>query len=95
MTSFEAPKAWTWTDARGLLFEATTAPDRLLTTDLGKPRTPEELQDFVMQQALRESCERVATLLNEAGLSLEDVQHLDPNRHRVNQVGKYLESDFL
>lgn len=87
------PAAWSWSDARGFLFESTTAPDRLLTTDLGPDAPREDFQAWLMQKALRESCERVAQLLNEAGLSPEDVQHLDPNHGRQNMVADFLQEE--
>ncbi len=93
MTSFDG--GWTWTDAQRMIFEASSAPDRLLSTDLGPQAARDDFQAFCMKQALRESCERVAMLLNEAGLSLDDVQHLDPNRQRVQQLGKMLEDDSI
>lgn len=85
------PIAWNWASAKDLLFEHSTPPERVLSTDQGAPRTPEELEAFCMKQALRESCERFAALLNEAGITWEDVQHLDPNQGRGSVVASELE----
>lgn len=88
------PTAWSWSDAKDLLFEHSTPPERMLSTDQGQPRTLEELQAFCMKQALREACERTATLLNEAGISLDDLSHLNPNKGRgktvANEMDGYL-----
>lgn len=89
------PIAWSWTDAQHIMFEATSAPDRLLTEDLGPSPDPERFQEWCMKKALRESCERMAQLLNEAGVSWEDVQHLDPNQNRPNKVAEYLAEEYL
>lgn len=88
------PVAWSWQSAGHLLFEHSTPPDRLLSEDMGQPRTMEELQALAMQESLRDAAQRMAELLNEAGLSLEDVMHLHPAHGRSSAVADEL-GDFL
>lgn len=75
-----------------MLFERTTAPDRLMHTDLGHHSmwTDQDREAFFMQQALKESAQRMADLLTEAGISPEDIKHLNPNKDRPNIVADEL-----
>lgn len=91
----EPVPSWSWSDAARLMFESTTPPDRLLHDDLGPTPDPDNFDAWCMQKALRESAERMAALLSEAGLTPADVSHFDPNRHRENLVAKYLEDEYL
>lgn len=89
------PLDWSWSDAASLMFESTTPPDRLLREDVGPGSDPENFQAWCMKKALLESAERMAQLLNEAGLTPADVAHLDPNRNRPNAVEKYLQDEIV
>lgn len=86
------PVPWSWQSAGHLLFDHSTPADRLLSTDLGQPRSMEELQQLAMQQSLREAAEKTAQLLNEAGISLDDVKHLQaaPSKAVADELGGFL-----
>lgn len=87
MTSFD------WVKAKELIFEASTAPDRLLSTDLGPSHDPEDFQAWCMKQAMREGMERLALILNEAGLSWDDLCQFSPNKINstvADELGDYL-----
>lgn len=86
MTSFD------WVKAKDVIFEPNTGPDRLLTTDLGPSNDPEDFQQWCMKQALREGMERLAAILNEAGLSPEDLPNFSASAKNVvsDTLGEYL-----
>jgi len=84
MTSFD------WVKAKDVIFEPFTGPDRLLTTDMGPSTDPVDFQAWCMKQALREGMERLAVILNEAGLSPDDFPSLSKGNVVADELGEYL-----